>query len=196
MTHVLLSSGGLDSGVLAAMNPGAIHLTVDYGQRHIVEIEHAQRVAEFYGAEHLTVRCPVAAFGGSVLSGDDGALAGTSTVVPNRNAVFISLAASLAEARGGGTVLIGCNADDHADYPDCRPEFISALGEAIQLATSGRVFVAAPLLHIDKPGIGALAREFDLPVHLTWSCYAGGRKPCLTCGACIQRERALGVLNH
>lgn len=194
---VLLSSGGLDSAVVAAMYPQALHLSVDYGQRHHVELRSAADVAGYYEAEHVVVSAPIAELAStSVLTGAEGAMVGAPTVVPGRNAVLIALAASLAESRGGGTVLIGVNADDHADYPDCRPEFIAAMHRLVQVSTGERVTVSAPLLQLSKPEIGALAQKLRVPIDLTWSCYVGGTAACLSCGACQQRERALDVRNH
>lgn len=189
---VLLASGGLDSTVVAAMHPGALHLSVDYGQRHAVrELLAARNVARHYEAEQHRLRIPdLARHLPSALTGNSGALTGAPTVVPNRNAILIALAVGVAQAHGADTVLIGCNADDHADYPDCRPAFITATSEAARLATG--VHVRAPLTYMSKPQIGALARQLDVPVHLTWSCYAGlASGPCGDCGACQQRERAL-----
>lgn len=196
MTTVLLSSGGLDSALLAGMNPDAVHLAVDYGQRHVIELDAARAVARHYGAAWHLARCDLRAFGGSTLTDVDAGWSGAATVVPNRNAVLLSLAVALAQSMHGGTVLIGCNADDREHYPDCRAEFIHAADVMAAFATAGRVRVEAPLLRMDKPAIGAMARRLDVPIDLTWSCYAGDSVPCRTCGACEQRERALGVHDH
>jgi 7-cyano-7-deazaguanine synthase len=171
------------------MNPEAVHLTIDYGQRHYVELRSATAVAEHYRVERIVVNAPISELAStSALTGTEGPLVGAPTVVPGRNTVLIALAASLAESRGGGTVLIGVNADDHADYPDCRPEFIDAINALVQLSTNGKVTVSAPLLHLTKPEIGALARALKVPVEITWSCYAGGGVPCLAWGVACTRS--------
>lgn len=165
--NVLLSSGGLDSALLAAMWPGALHLSINYGQEHMRELRSARAVAQHYRAEHVEKGCRLPHKHGEV--------------VPGRNAVLIALAAAVAQDRGGGTVLIGCNGDDDAGFPDCRPGFIAAMRDAVELASTGTVTVAAPLLGWTKARIGAQARRLGVPVELTWSCYRGLVSPCGTC---------------
>lgn len=200
MTDILLSSGGLDSAVIAADRPGAIHLHVRYGQRNwIQERTASQKVAAHYGAERVeAVFTEFAQLATSSLTGAPGGMSGRATVVPNRNAMLISLGVALAISRGGGTVLIGCNANDYFDYPDCRPAFIAAANAVSDLASDARVGVEAPLLHLSKSEIGQLALDRRVPVADTWSCYApvsqgwGQHGPCRTCGACTERKVALG----
>ncbi len=196
VNDVLLASGGLDSTVLAAVHRGALHVSVNYGQRHAArEIPAAVEVARHYGAEHLILDLP--GLGGYLpcsLTGAASGLVGAPTVVPNRNAILLALAVGIAAARGLEQVLIGCNANDHDTYPDCRPGFIRTASDLARTATG--VIVLAPLVHMTKRQIGHLARSFNVPTHLTWSCYAGGQAPCGTCGACRQREEALGVHDH
>lgn len=198
MTDVILSSGGLDSAVIAAVNPDAIHLHTYYGQRNAgMERLASGDVAAHYGAEWCTVALTgFAVLAPSTLTGQSGDLVGAPTVVPNRNAMLISLGVALALSRGGGTVLIGCNANDWATYPDCRPEFIAAAHQLAQVATDGLVHVDAPLLHLTKPEIGQLATARRIPLNFTWSCYAAGPVPCGDCGACAERKAALGVHDH
>jgi queuosine biosynthesis protein QueC len=107
-------------------------------------------------------------------------------IVPGRNAVLLSLAGALAQAQGHGSVVIGCNADDQADYPDCRPGFLRAMQEAL-----GSV-VRAPLIGMTKREVARYARDLGVPVEATWSCYQprdGG--PCGVCAACRLRDDAL-----
>lgn len=176
MTAVLLSSGGLDSALLAAMNPGAVHLSVNYGQEHLREIRSARAIAAHYQAEHREQSCWLPYKHGEV--------------VPGRNAMLIALAAAMAHDRGLETVLIGCNSEDAAEFPDCRPQFIAAIREAVELASEDQVTVEAPLLSWTKARIGQKARNLEVPVHLTWSCYRGEAEPCGTCNACEGRKRA------
>lgn len=197
MRNVLLASGGLDSTVLAAMYPGSVHLTVDYGQRHCREISSAKRVAAHYEAEQVTIACDLDLLSQSSLTGycnDPEDWEGTNTVVPGRNSVLLSFAVALAASRKMETVMIGCNADDYEVYADCRPEFIKAWSD-LAFFQHG-VSVMAPLVEFTKKEIGRMARELDVPIDLTWSCYRGGAWPCEECGACAARRDALGVYDH
>lgn len=112
MNAVLLSSGGLDSALLAALNPGALHLSINYGQEHLRELASARNIAAHYSAEHIEKSCRLPHKHGDI--------------VPGRNAVLITLAAAIAQDRSIPTVLIGCNSDDNTGFPDCRPQFINA----------------------------------------------------------------------
>lgn len=201
MTTVLLSSGGLDSAVIAAMHPDAIHLHVRYGQRNWIQEERAsRRIADWAKAERVEVVFDqFGSIAKSTLTSEEGFMVGGATVVPNRNAMLISLGVSLAMNRGGdhSTVFIGCNANDYDTYPDCRPDFIVAASKLAILVSGCTVGVEAPLLHLNKREIGNLAGKFNVPVDLTWSCYAprsvgwGQHEPCGSCGACIERGKAL-----
>lgn len=201
MTGVLLASGGLDSTLVAAMHdPDApdwpnIHLFVDYGQCHRDQEHRASTaVAKHYGAEHVCFSLPLSRFGGSSLTGGPGSLIGAETVVPGRNTALISVAISLAVARGAGIVFIGCNASDSEIYPDCRPEFLKCADEVANLGYGIRV--RAPLRDMSKTDIGRALYMGKAPVELTWSCYAGGAKPCGACGSCQTRKEALDVFDH
>lgn len=189
MKTVVLLSGGLDSAVTLAMHPDADCLTVDYGQRHRREIDSARKVAAHYGAAHTVATVDPILFKGSALTDDikvpDGhAESPDATYVPARNTVLLALAAAYAESIGARKIVIGANADDAAGYPDCRSSYIQAFRDVLLQGTIGHVWVAAPLLGFTKVGVLALATELDVPVELTWSCYAGMDVPCGTCGAC------------
>ena len=117
-----------------------------------------------------------------------------STYVPGRNTIFLSLAASLADAIGAEAIVIGANALDYSGYPDCRPPFLSAFTKVAKLGTKrgseGKPLkVLSPLLHLDKKGIVRLAKKVGAPLNLTWSCYAGGSKPCGLCDSCQLRAK-------
>jgi 7-cyano-7-deazaguanine synthase len=190
-----LSDRAREDGALLA-------LSFDYGQRHRHEIDHAAGVAGHYRAEHLIVQLDTSAWGGSALTDDsiDIPAGGTedgipATYVPARNSIFLAVALGVAEARQLDSVWIGVNAIDYSGYPDCRPEFIEAF-RAVAATGQKRgvegnpIQIAAPLIELTKAEIVRLGQELDAPLHLTWSCYRGGDRPCGTCDACLLR--ALG----
>jgi 7-cyano-7-deazaguanine synthase len=204
---VVVLSGGLDSTVcmaLASAESGTppLALTFDYGQRHRVELDRAAGVAGHYRSEHVVVHLDTSAWGGSALTDPsvDVPTGGVGegipvTYVPARNSIFLAVALGVAEARGLDAVWIGVNAIDYSGYPDCRPEFIEAFrgvartgqkrgveGDPVQLRT--------PLIACTKAEIVRLGVANDAPLHLTWSCYLGGDRPCGSCDAC--RLRAAG----
>jgi 7-cyano-7-deazaguanine synthase len=112
-----------------------------------------------------------------------------ATVVPNRNMVLLPLAAAIARSRGEHEILFAAHAGDAAIYPDCRPEFVSALSKAMELGCGA--WVSAPFLNMTKRDIVQLGRQLQVPMEMTWSCYDGGDIPCQNCGACIERNEAL-----
>lgn len=178
MSSVILLSGGLDSAVCLAMCRPEWALAVNYGQPHAVEeLACAVRLARAYGAD-LTVA--------SVSMPSEPGDGDPAMFWPGRNLVLLSLAAAFAQRVGADEVIIGANRDDHDSYPDCRPEFFAAAVPALG------VEINAPLLHLTKPEIGALADEHGVPVRSTWSCYYPvSGQVCGSCDACAGRERAL-----
>ena len=205
-TAVVLLSGGLDSMVCAALAReagfGVVALTVDYNQRHRVELESARRIASRLADEHLILPIDLRAFGGSALTDDIAVPKGAPgnaipvTYVPARNTVFLSLALALAEARGARDLFIGANALDYSGYPDCRPAFIEAFERLATVATKagdeGQSFeVHAPLIAMTKADIVREAVRLGLDPALSWSCYdpqEGGR-PCGECESCRLRAK-------
>jgi 7-cyano-7-deazaguanine synthase len=179
-------------------------LTVDYGQRHAVEVERAKAVAEHYGAPHRVVRVDLRAFGGSALTDTmavpkdrSPASAGIPlTYVPARNTILLSLALAWAEVLGAGAIGIGVNAVDYSGYPDCRPEYLAAFQSLTRLATrvgveSGTgIEVLAPLSGLSKADIIRRGAALDVPFYLTHSCYDPvGDLACGRCESCrIRRE--------
>ena len=210
---VVLLSGGLDSATVAAWAQArgfdVIGLSIDYGQRHRVELDAAKAIASHLGlADHVVLRVDLAAFGGSALTDaaipvprdrPEEALAAEipTTYVPARNTVCLSLALALAEARGATAIGLGVNAIDYSGYPDCRPEFLDAFRHLAALATKAGVEghapeIVAPLVDLTKAEIVELGVELGLDQGLTTSCYdpdASGR-PCGHCDSC--RLRAAG----
>lgn len=204
---VALLSGGLDSMVAAAMAREAgfsvLALTVDYGQRHRVELEAAGRIAAELGAErHVVLPLDLRSFGGSALTADiavpkDGLGSEIPvTYVPARNTIFLSLALGWAEAAGAAEIYIGVNALDYSGYPDCRPDFVAAFERLATLATKagdegGRFRIATPLLHMTKADIVREADRLGLDAGLSWSCYdpAPDGSHCGLCDSCRLRAR-------
>ena len=208
---VVLLSGGLDSMVCAGLAREAGFavqaLTIDYNQRHRIEIEAAKVVAAAVGAErHVILPLDLRAFGGSALTSDiavpkDGVGPDIPvTYVPARNLVFLSLTLAWAEALGARDIYIGVNALDYSGYPDCRPEFIAAFAELAELATKAgaegeRFTIHAPLQYLGKAEIAREAQRLGLDPVMSWSCYdpqddgAGGLRACGLCDSCrLRRE--------
>ena len=203
---VVLLSGGLDSMVCAALARESgfevLALTVDYQQRHRVELEAAKRIAAELADRHLVVPLDLSAFGGSALTADidvpkDGVGDGIPvTYVPARNTVFLSLALAMAEAAGARDLFVGVNALDYSGYPDCRPEFVAAFEELANRATKAgvegeRITVHAPLLHMTKADIAREAARLGLDVGMSHSCYdpAADGGACGECDACRLRAK-------
>jgi 7-cyano-7-deazaguanine synthase len=205
---VVLLSGGLDSMVAAGIAHeegfGILALTIDYNQRHRIELQAAANVAQALGAErHIVLPLDLSRFGGSALTADievpkEGLGEGIPvTYVPARNTIFLSLALGWAEAAGARAMFIGVNALDYSGYPDCRPDFISAFESLADIATKAGVEgegfkVRAPLLHMSKAEIAAEAARLGLDAGLSWSCYdpAPGGKHCGLCDSCRLRSKA------
>jgi 7-cyano-7-deazaguanine synthase len=204
---VTLLSGGLDSMVAAGIARergfAVLALTVDYGQRHRVELEAAARVAAAVGAErHIVLPLDLRAFGGSALTADiDVPKGGVGadipvTYVPARNTILLSLALGWAEAAGARDLFIGVNALDFSGYPDCRPEYVAAFEQLATLATKagsqGEPFrIQAPLQHLTKADIAREAVRLGLDAGISWSCYdpAPGGLHCGLCDACRLRRK-------
>lgn len=205
---VALVSGGLDSMVSAALAREAGHpllaLSIDYNQRHQVELAAARRVAALLGAErHVVLPIDLSAFGGSALTDRDidvpkdgvGATIPV-TYVPARNTIFLSLALGWAEAAGARDLFIGVNALDYSGYPDCRPEFIAGFEALAELATKAGVEGApfrihAPLQSMTKADIVREGARLGLDMGLSWSCYdpAPGDLHCGRCDSCRLRHK-------
>jgi 7-cyano-7-deazaguanine synthase len=205
---ITLLSGGLDSMVVAGLAREAGYrlfaLTVDYNQRHRIELEAAARIAASLGAErHIVLPLDLTGFGGSALTADidvpkngveEGAI--PITYVPARNTIFLSLCLGWAEAAGARDLFIGVNALDYSGYPDCRPEFIAAFEAMANLATKagvegGHFNVHTPLIAMTKADIVREASRLGLDAEMSWSCYdpAPGGLHCGLCDSCRLRAR-------
>ena len=209
---VVLLSGGLDSATVLAIARSEGYelyaLSFSYGQRHIVELEAARRVAASIGvAAHRIAAIDLRAFGGSALTGDidvpKGRTAGEMaegipiTYVPARNTIFLSFALAWAEVLGASDIFLGVNALDYSGYPDCRPEFIEAFEKMANLATKAGVEgrqhlrIHTPLIDLTKAQIIATGTELGVDYGLTSSCYDPGPTgaPCGQCDSCLLRQK-------
>jgi 7-cyano-7-deazaguanine synthase len=207
----VLLSGGLDSATTLALARADGHdcfaLTVDYGQRHRVELEAAGRVAAALGArQHVRIGVDLRQFGGSALTDDIAVPTGREprhmtdipvTYVPARNTIFLALALAWAETLGIQDIFIGVTAIDFAGYPDCRPDYIAAFERMANLATKAgvegrsRFRVHTPLISLGKGDIVRRAVVLGVNLALTWSCYdpRPGPRPCGRCDSCVLRQK-------
>lgn len=205
---VVLLSGGLDSttcmGVAVREGYEVYPISFFYNQRHHTELESARAVAAYYNIpadRHLVVDLG-RTIRGSALTGDTEVPLGRtldemgsdipSTYVPSRNIIFMAHAASYAEVVGAEAIYIGVNALDYSGYPDCRPEFVEAFQQVLNVGTKpgveGRaVQVLTPLLSLSKAGIVRLGVEVGAPLEHSYSCYSGTRPSCGECDACLLR---------
>ena len=177
-------------------------LTIDYGQRHRVELNSAAAIAAQLAERHILLPLDLRAFGGSALTSDvavpkDGVQPGIPvTYVPARNTIFLSLALGLAEASGSRDIFIGVNALDYSGYPDCRPEFVAEFERLANLGTKAGVegepfTIHTPLLRMSKAEIAREAERLGIDAAISHSCYdplADGRH-CGQCDACRLRAK-------
>lgn len=194
---ILLLSGGLDSTVLLydLLSQGCnVHCVLfNYGQRHsnrelsaatslLTEMNYYRRLAQMQEVLWSEIRLP--RLNGSSLTDGTG-----SKVVPNRNAVLLSVSVSIAVQAKAESVVYACNKDDEKDFPDCRKEFVNAICSASMLGAG--VEICAPYIDLSKREIVQIGRRLDVPLEKTWSCYSGGFAPCGACDACIKRMEAM-----
>lgn len=205
---VVLLSGGIDSTVLLysmIADYECYPLAINYGQRHSKELLAARNVCEARGGgllhrlRYLDLRVlgqllPSSLTGvGKIPEGHYADESMKATVVPNRNMILLSLAAGYAQGIGAHYVAYAAHEGDHPIYPDCRPEFIIAVDEAVHLGTGWAqegVRLLAPFVLVAKKDIVTLGKSLNVPFHLTWSCYVGGDIHCGKCGTCVERREA------
>ena len=201
MKAIIILSGGMDSTTLLydIINQGyePIAISFIYGQKHYKELEAAKLTCKKLGVEHHIMNLTEAfnGFESSLLNGDipeghyeDEVM--KSTVVPNRNMIFLSIAAGFAISKNIKHIFYGAHAGDHAIYPDCRPEFVGAMKRVLELCHYEPVILHVPYLNIDKGDIAIKGTKLNVDYSLTWTCYNGSEKPCGKCGACIERKEA------
>lgn len=208
---LIILSGGMDSvTMLYDYAPSiALALSFDYGSNHnSKELPMAAYHCERLGIEHLIIPLEFIKqyFHSSLLSGAEAIPEGKyddvnmrSTVVPFRNGIMLAIAAGLAEDRNLSRILMANHSGDHAIYPDCRPAFVSTLGDAVREGTYNGVELFTPYTHWTKADIARRGKELGIDYSKTWSCYKGGDKHCGKCGTCTERIEALreaGIDDH
>ncbi|MCC7066700.1 MAG: 7-cyano-7-deazaguanine synthase QueC [Planctomycetes bacterium] len=211
---IVLLSGGLDSATVLAIAKSqgfaCRAITFDYMQRHRCEIEAAQRVASSLGVlEHLVFRMDFREIGGSALTSPVPVPIGRAlddmreiptTYVPGRNSIFLAIAAGLAEARGARDLFLGVNAIDYSGYPDCRPEFVGAMEDAVARGTKcgvegDRIRFHAPLIAMTKAQVIQTGHDLMVNYSLTHSCYDPNAQgaACGRCDSCLIRRAGFQV---
>ena len=207
MKAVAIMSGGMDSVTLAYyLKQSYDDLTLisfDYGQRHKKELECAVIQANLLEAKHeiIDISGIRPLLKGSALTdsidvpeGHYEAASMSQTVVPNRNAIMLSIAWGLACSSNADVLACGVHSGDHHIYPDCRPYFIQNLNESLRIGTMAHrkenLQLIAPFINKDKTWIAKKGKELGVPFKHTWTCYKGLDKHCGKCGACVERKEA------
>ncbi len=205
---VCVFSGGIDSTTLLyhLLDRGVetAAISFDYGQRHKKELEYAARTCAKLNVDHkiVDISSVQGLIGKNALTDPSVAVpAGhyeadtmKATVVPNRNMIFLAIGGGWAVAEKVDLLAVAVHSGDHAIYPDCRPEFIDAFGEALRAGNDHQVFVYAPFVNMSKGEIVTEGARLGVDFTQTWSCYEGAEKPCGVCGTCVERQEALDSL--
>jgi 7-cyano-7-deazaguanine synthase len=201
---IVLLSGGIDSTITLYLAKKLGHkcfaLIFDYGQRHKREIRSAVAVARRAKVPFQIIKFNLPWKGSSLLDPEKNIPTSRtlkeipkkipSTYVPARNTIFLSFALSYAEAIGASKIFIGANAIDFSGYPDCRPSYYRAFQKVVKVGTKKKkIKVMTPLINMKKSEIIKLGLSLKAPLNLTWSCYAGGKKPCGVCDSCKIRAK-------
>ena len=197
---LVLLSGGMDSSVLLYYVGRILGYTniktigFDYGQRHVKELKYAKEIADGFGVDFEELKVDLRQFGSSSLTSSQDVPKAKEdkqyvTVVPSRNAIFLSLASSYATIHNIKDIFIAVNYEDFRTYTDCRRDFIEAISRALSLG-GGIQGVYAPFLNWSKEKIVSVGKELGVPLDKTWSCYVGDKTPCGQCDACIERLKA------
>ena len=204
---LVVYSGGLDSYTLLNKAMSAFKkveaITFNYGQKHKIEIEYAKAACEKLGIAHEIVNLDLQKIlAGSALVGDSDIPEGNydkekmkQTVVPNRNMVMISVAASLAIKNELDYLWYAAHSGDHEIYPDCRPEFITKMAEVLSICDYHKINFEAPFQDLSKAEIIKVGLDMNLDYSKAWTCYEGKEKPCGKCSACLERALSFEANN-
>ena len=195
---LILLSGGVDSTVALyeshANKDRLAALSFDYGAKHNhKEIPFAEHHCGVLGVPHQTIKLDfVSEFSSALLSGPlpDAKDDQSSTVVPFRNGIMLSIAGGFAQSMGAKYVLLAAHSGDHAIFPDCRTQFLRSFNSALWLGTGLKVSLEIPFSRMTKNQIVKKGRKLGVDFDKTWTCYAGTDQPCGKCNACRERERA------
>lgn len=201
---IVLFSGGLDSTTCLYLarkeHNEVIAVSFDYGQKHIVEIQRAAKIANKLGIEHIIIEISQAAFFGSALTQKNISVPDHKdsneipvTYVPARNTIFIAYALGIAESRKANSIYIGVSSVDYSGYPDCRPDYIKSYQNLINHAIQGQgITLTTPLLHLTKKETVAIGLELGVNYDDTISCYRADANgtACGTCDSCVLRKKA------
>ncbi|MDN5364738.1 MAG: 7-cyano-7-deazaguanine synthase [Eubacteriales bacterium] len=215
MKAIVLLSGGLDSAVNLAWacreGEAVLALTFAYGQRAAErEKEAARRLAAYYGVPWQVVELPFLAEitrtalvnrekevpVPAELSGEEAERTARAVWVPNRNGLFINIAAAFAESLGADAIVVGFNREEGTTFPDNTPEFMEACNRALTFSTLNRPRVVSYTVDMDKAQIGMAARRLGVPLRMIWSCYHGGEEQCGRCESCQRLKRALAAVEQ
>ncbi len=202
---VIIISGGMDSTVLLHQYKDVIKIGISfyYGQKHIKELGFAaSNCAKLHilwkfidldksNLSGLLNSCLLKCNEEKIPEGHYQEESMKKTVVPFRNGIMLSIACAIAASNNCHAVLIGNHAGDHAIYPDCKPEFINSMSEAMCLGTYEKIQIYAPFTYITKREIALIGKELNVDFSNTWTCYKGEDKHCGKCGACTERKEAL-----
>jgi len=204
---VILTSGGLDSSVTLylAKNQGynCFPLAFDYGQRHKKELISARKIAKSLGLELVVVKLKLPFLQSALIDKskplpspkiEEIGLSIPETYVPSRNLIFLSIAISYGESIQADAVFIGANSRDFSGYPDCREDFLESFFKTASLGTKAGILgkpisIERPLINKTKKEIVLLGENLGVPFKFTWSCYAGGKRPCGICESCLLRKK-------
>lgn len=207
MRAVVLLSGGMDS-VAALYHARERHeivatISFHYGSKHNDrEIPFARWHSDHLGIPHFVVPLPFVGEqfesdllkkGGEIPKGHYEEQSMKKTVVPFRNGIMLAIAGGFAESKGANGLIIAAHAGDHAIYPDCRENFMRAMGDAIRLGTYAEVDLIRPFISMTKADIAGRGRALGVDFSKTWSCYVGGDTHCGQCGTCVERREAFLV---
>jgi 7-cyano-7-deazaguanine synthase len=204
MKVAVLCSGGMDSVTAlywaAREHTVAAAVSFDYGSKHNSrELPYAKHHAEKHDIRHELIALPfvdrlfssdLLSSGGSVPDGHYADENMKRTVVPFRNAIMLSIATGFAESIGAEGLVIAAHTGDHTIYPDCREDFMKAMGDAMSLGTYAGIRLLRPFISFNKAAIAALGADLGVDFAQTWSCYKGGAIHCGTCGTCVERREA------